>query len=92
MAAGIIELVEFIPDDTDVPTNLYDVTVTEPNDNVYDVIEGVGANRLAASATLHASYRDTYRAPWVPAGTYRLIVAAAGNAKKGVVNLYLRPS
>lgn len=90
MAQGTIELTEFIPDDSDAPTNLYDVDVMEPNDLVQDILGAVGDNRLAASATLHTPARDTYFKVWVPAAIYRLIVANAGNAKKGTVNLYVR--
>jgi hypothetical protein len=85
---GFIDLVEFIPHAT-APTAAYDVTVTDPDSNEHDVLEGKGANLSASATTFHTPLRSTYDKGWLPAGTYRLIVANAGNTKQGSVVLYI---
>jgi hypothetical protein len=95
---GTIIGVEFTPDSgATQPTNLYDVTCTDDEGvNVFD--DGAGASIGANLSNAAASYRVpffggggavTYVRQWLHGGSYTLVVAAAGNAKGGTVNIYL---
>ena len=82
---GLIERVAFIPDAAGTqPTNLYDVTITDV-DNL-DVLAGLGAD-LSNAATVVKTHADGLTAA---VGKLTLNVTNAGNAKGGVVILYLR--
>jgi hypothetical protein len=66
------------------PTNLYDVTI-EDGDGL-DVLSGEGAD-VTAAATVYIN--DPTKMLWVRSGTLTLKVAHAGDAKGGVVTLYI---
>ena len=66
------------------PTDGYDVTI-EDGDGL-DVLSGNGAN-VTASATVYIN--DPTKMLWVRSGTLTLKVANAGDAKGGVVTLYI---
>lgn len=83
---GLLERAVFIPDGGGTqPTDLYDVTITDP-DGV-DVLAGLGAN-LSNAATVVKTHADGLTA--VSGQLLTLNVTNAGNAKGGVVILYLR--
>lgn len=83
---GLIERAVFIPDGGGAqPTNLYDVTVTDP-DGV-DVLAGLGAD-LSNAATVVKTHANGLTA--VSGQVLTLNVTNAGNAKGGQVILYLR--
>jgi len=70
----------FIPDTVDVPTTLYDVTITD-EDGV-DVLQNQGLNRSVAVIEEQAvSFGNVFNS------TLKLNVSNAGNAKKGKVIL-----
>ncbi len=82
---GLIERAVFIPDGGGTqPTDQYDVTVTD-SDGV-DVLAGLGAN-LTNAATVSKTHADGLTAA---VGKLTLNVTNAGNAKGGLVILYLR--
>ena len=67
------------------PTDGYDVTI-EDGDGL-DVLSGNGAN-VTASATVYIN--DPTKMLWVRSGTLTLKVAAAGDAKGGVVTMLIQ--
>ena len=87
---GIISGVRFIPDTTDKPDNLYDVTILD--ENGVDVIIGVGANapqlvtatgNYRTPVTTDSQYVSLFEATLTPT------IAAAGAAKVGVIEMNL---
>ena len=86
LAGGIdnkpIKLLEF---NADTPTANWDLTITD-EDGV-DILEGEGANRDPAGAGTSEGYAFTISE--LIASKLTFTVANAGNAKKGVVKLYL---
>ena len=83
---GVIERAVFIPDGGGTaPTDLYDVTVTDP-DGV-DVLAALGAN-LSGTLTVVKKHSDGLTA--FAGQKLTLNVTNAGNAKGGVVILYYR--
>jgi hypothetical protein len=96
LPSGTIVLVEFIPGAGGVaPTTLYDVTFTSANGiNQFD--NGAGTSIGAdLSATLGAQ-KVPFMAgaatalvrTWLEGGLYTPVVAAAGNAKQGTINIF----
>ena len=73
------------PDNTDTPSANWDLTITD-EDGV-DILEGEGANRDPAGAGTSEGYAFTISE--LIASKLTFTVANAGNAKKGVVKLYL---
>ena len=73
------------PDNVDTPTANWDLTITD-EDGV-DILEGEGANRDPAGAGTSEGYAFTISE--LIASKLTFTVANAGNAKKGVVKLYL---
>ena len=83
---GLLERAAFIPDGGGTqPTDLYDVTITDPDG--LDVLNGLGAN-LSNAATVVKVHSDGLTA--VAGSVLTLNVTNAGNAKGGQVALYLR--
>ncbi len=66
------------------PTNLYDVVIED--DDGLDVLAGAGAN-VTAAATVHVT--DPTKVLYLRSGTLTLKVTNAGDAKGGVVTLYI---
>lgn len=90
---GTILRVVFDPDGTDAPTANYDVTLTADG---LDLLAGQGAN-LSATVTSHVSpgvaFTDGTTTSVLPIdvnAACELVVANAGNAKKGKVIIYVR--
>lgn len=99
ISAGTIVAVEFVPGAGGVqPTDLYDVTFTDADGiNVFDDGAGasVGANLSNAAASHKVPFVGggtvTYVRRWLHGGNYTPVVAAAGNAKQGTINVYVAP-
>lgn len=97
---GTIVMVEFVPDSGGTqPTDAYDLTFTdEESVNMFDDGSGtsIGANLSNSTATHKVPFIGggavTYVRQWLHGGSYTLVVAAAGNAKGGTVNIYLTPA
>lgn len=82
---GIITKVVIIPDGAPTaPTAAYDMTILD--ENGIDVLEGNGAD-CSATATEYLDQSDGLGN--VSESTLTLTIAAAGNAKGGLVYLYL---
>lgn len=96
LPSGTIMLVEFIPGAGGVaPTDLYDVTFTSANGiNQFD--NGAGASIGADLSATVASRKVPFVAgaatalvrAWLEGGLYTPVVAAAGNAKQGTINIF----
>ena len=90
--SGEIRQVKFVPDATAVPTAAYDVLLKD--DDGADLLQAEGDNlsettakySVLANRVVHDSDRDSETAQKID-----LVVAAAGNAKKGKVILWLGP-
>ena len=83
VVSGILYRVGFVPDGGGTqPTDLYDITLDD-EDGV-DVLAANGANLSNANSSQHT---DAARAI---DGTLELKVSNAGNAKGGLVALYIR--
>lgn len=99
IGSGTIIAVEFVPGAGGVqPTDLYDVTFTDAAGiNVFDDGAGasVGANLSNATASHKVPFVGggsvTYVRRWLHGGDYTPVVAAAGNAKQGRIDLYVAP-
>lgn len=94
---GTIVAVEFIPGSGGTqPSDLYDVTFTDAEGvNMFDDGAGtsVGANLSNATSSHKVPFVGggsvTYVRQWLHGGNYTLVVAAAGNAKTGTVDVYV---
>ena len=87
VGSGALQQIKFVPGSGGTqPTNLYDVTCVDTDS--CDVLAGQGANLSNAAASIKVQ-----NAPWawLAAGNLDLVVANAGNAKTGIVYLYLTP-
>lgn len=98
LPAGTVVSVNFAPNSgATQPTDLYDVTMTcdTHGPNILDDGAGasIGANLSNATATHKVPFVGggsvTYVRQWLHGGGYTLVVAAAGNAKGGTVDLYI---
>lgn len=90
VTAGELVQVGFVPDSGGTqPTDLYDVTLTDPNG--IDILGGTGANLSNATASVAVPAVSTYFRRTLEAGAYTPVVANAGNAKGGTIVLLLRP-
>lgn len=75
------------PDGTDVPTANYDVAIND--DDGVDVLNGAGANKSdSLTETISASLGVSLG--YVVSSKLTLAVTNAGNAKKGVVYVFIR--
>lgn len=84
--SGLIERVNFVPDAVDVPTDLYTLTLSDADG--IDVLQGVGAQGL--SSTTASTMIPLISGNKIAIDDVLTIaVAAAGNAKKGTVSIYL---
>lgn len=97
---GTIVLVEFVPGSGGTqPTDLYDVTMTDDlGVNVLDDGSGtvsIGADRSNVTASsripLVIGATGLFVRRWLHGGNLIPVVAAAGNAKTGLINLYVAP-
>jgi hypothetical protein len=83
--SGKVKRIVTNPDNTDTPSANWDLTITD-EDGV-DILEGEGANRDPAGAGTSEGIAFTISE--LIASKLTFTVANAGNAKKGVVKLYL---
>lgn len=96
LGAGSVVLVEFVPDSGGTqPSDQYDVTFTDARSvNVFDDGSGtsIGANLSNTTATQKVPFIGggavTYIRRWLCGGLYTPVVANAGNAKGGTINIY----
>lgn len=79
---GILESAVFVPDGSAVPSDQYDVVITD--ENGLDVLKGEGANRSNS-----VTQRIQPKTP-IANSKLTLVVSNAGSEKKGEVYLYLR--
>lgn len=70
------------------PSDLYDFTMTDPDGA--DALGGTGANLSNATATKVTPVQSTYFRKILPAGSYTPTGANCGNAKGGLIDLYVR--
>lgn len=95
VVTGTIVSVSFVPAAAaDQPSDLYDVTFKCIEHNIADVFNGEGANLSNATSTDHVVFAlqtggTSFIRKWLHGGTYELNVANAGNAKKGLIDLYI---
>lgn len=93
LISGWVFRVVFIPDATDAPSNLYDVTIEDAN--ALDVLAGQGANlsgTVASNVTPGVPIKDgttTSVAGMFIDDVLELKVTNAGDSKKGKVILYV---
>lgn len=100
MATGTIVAVEFVPSAVAAPTDLYDVTCLDDESvNIFDDGTGaasIGANLSATAASYRVPFMGgggtvTYVRQWLHGGSYQPVVANAGAAKSGVIDVYVAP-
>ena len=83
---GIVLGFEMIPDGgDDTPTAAYTATVKDGNG--VDVLHGLGVGSATATATVSKVFGDGLG--FVITSRLTLAIAAAGDANKGVLNLYI---
>jgi hypothetical protein len=88
---GTIERIVFNPDDgATSPTNNYDMTLND-QDGI-DTLNGKGANlsQSTASSTISTEGDGTTNIPMAVSGTLSLAITNAGNAKGGIIRVYIR--
>ena len=86
---GYIVSMEMIPDAaTTTPTAAYTATVSR-SDGV-DVLHGLGVGSSTATASVNKVFGDGLGC--VIQSKLTLAIAAAGNAKGGILNLYIQPA
>jgi hypothetical protein len=85
---GLILALITDPDGTDVPTTLYDITIED--DKAVDVLVGVGADRSFSAVESVAVPLDSGLPRPVATDTFTFKVANAGNAKKGLAQVFLK--
>ncbi len=82
--AGRLIQIKFVPDGGGTqPDNLYDVTILDADSA--DILEAAGANLSQTVSTWNTSTARVF----LDGGQYTFTVAAAGNAKGGIVYLYV---
>ena len=84
LRSGRLSQVKTVPSATAVPTNLYDLTILDSDSA--DILQGDGADLSSTVAAWSAQTNE----PYLEGGTYTFTIAAAGNAKGGIVYLYVR--
>ncbi|MCC6772503.1 MAG: hypothetical protein IT360_15010 [Gemmatimonadaceae bacterium] len=70
------------------PTDLHDFTMTDPDGA--DALGGTGANLSNTTASKVTPVQSTYFRRLLPAGSYTPVGANCGNAKGGIIDLYVR--
>jgi hypothetical protein len=97
---GTIIAVTFTPDSGGTqPTDLYDVTMTCDVHGVNILDNGAGTSIGADLSNTTGTHKvpfiqgatETFVRQWAHGGGYTLVVAAAGNAKGGIVDVYIAP-
>ena len=89
IAMGYIIAIKFTPDGGGTaPTALYDVTLDDSD--AYDLAGALGANLSATVPSRSVPLVNTYGALFFEGGTCDLVVTNAGNAKGGIVELWVQ--
>lgn len=94
MAPGTVIAATFTPDSGGTqPTNLYDVTILCAQHSV-DVLNGAGADLDNSPGNhrgvfIQTADKTAFARQWLHGGVYQPVVANAGNAKGGVIDIYV---
>ncbi len=88
MKRGTIEAIRFKPDGGGTaPTASYDVTLTDSDS--FDLATALGSNLSATLTTRSKPLVNTSGPVWFEGGSVDLVVANAGNAKGGIVTVWV---
>tara|TARA_R110000824_G_scaffold4035_3_gene19182 strand:- start:2425 stop:2808 length:384 start_codon:yes stop_codon:yes gene_type:complete len=89
MIQGEIQSVHYFPDAGGTqPSDNYDLTMADSFG--VDILTGTGANLSQTTDTYAVPALSTYFKVVIEAGSYDLVVANAGNAKGGIVEVIVR--
>ena len=89
MIQGEIQSVHYFPDVGGTqPSDNYDLTMADSYG--VDILTGTGANLSQTTDTYAVPALSTYFKVFIEAGSYDLVVANAGNAKGGIVEVIVR--
>ena len=89
MIQGEIQSVHYFPDAGGTqPSDNYDLTMTDSYG--VDILTGTGANLSQTTDTYAVPALSTYFKVVIEAGSYDLVIANAGNAKCGIVEVIVR--
>lgn len=89
MVQGEIQRVSYYPDAGGTqPSDNYDLTMS--NSYGVDILTGTGANLSQTTDTWAVPALSTYFKVFIEAGSYDLVIANAGNAKGGIVEVIVR--
>ena len=89
MIQGEIQSVHYFPDAGGTqPSDNYDLTMTDSYG--VDILTGTGANLSQTTDTYAVPALSTYFKVVIEAGSYDLVIANAGNAKGGIVEVIVK--
>ena len=89
MIQGEIQSVHYFPDAGGTqPSDNYDLTMADSFG--VDILTGTGANLSQTTDTYAVPALSTYFKVVIEAGSYDLVIANAGNAKGGIVEVLVR--
>ena len=89
MIQGEIQSVHYFPDAGGTqPSDNYDLTMADSFG--VDILTGTGANLSQTTDTYAVPALSTYFKVVIEAGSYDLVIANAGNAKGGIVEVVIR--
>ena len=89
MIQGEIQSVHYFPDAGGTqPSDNYDLTMTDSYG--VDILTGTGANLSQTTDTYAVPALSTYFKVVIEAGSYDLVIANAGHAKGGIVEVIVR--
>ena len=89
MIQGEIQSVHYFPDAGGTqPSDNYDLTMADSYG--VDILTGTGANLSQTTDTYAVPALSTYFKVVIEAGSYDLVIANAGNAKGGIVEVVIR--
>ena len=89
MIQGEIQSVHYFPDAGGTqPSDNYDLTMADSYG--VDILTGTGANLSQTTDTYAVPALSTYFKVVIEAGSYDLVIANAGNAKGGIVEVIVR--
>ena len=89
MVQGEIQSVHYFPDAGGTqPSDNYDLTMADSYG--VDILTGTGANLSQTTDTYAVPALSTYFKVFIQAGSYDLVIANAGNAKGGIVEVIVQ--
>ena len=89
MVQGEIQSVHYFPDAGGTqPSDNYDLTMADTYG--VDILTGTGSNLSQTTDTYAVPALSTYFKVVIEAGSYDLVIANAGNAKGGIVEVIVR--